>query len=68
KPQPLLTPGRVARSMSVLFIQLGTPAQVPKLRGKSPGWTKGQPRTPGVRAPIVKKRYSKRKKQVQISV
>lgn len=67
KPQTHLTPGRVAQSMSALFTQLGTPAQVPKQRGKSSGWTKGQPRTPRVRAPIVKKRYSKRKKQAQTS-
>lgn len=63
KPQTRLTPGRVAQSMSALFTQLSTPAQVPKPRGKAPGWTKGQPRTPRVRAPIVKKRQSKRKKQ-----
>jgi hypothetical protein len=67
KPQTHLTPGRVAQSMSALFTQIGTPAQIPKLRGKSPGWTQGQSRTPRVRAPIVKKRYSKRKKQSQLS-
>jgi hypothetical protein len=67
KSQTHLTPGRVAQSMAALFSQLGTPAQAPKPRGKSPGWTQGQPRTPRVRAPIVKKRYSKRKKQAQTS-
>jgi hypothetical protein len=67
KPQTHLTPGRVAQSMSALFTQLGTPAQVPKPRGKSPGWIKGQPRTPRVRAPIVKKCYSKRKQPAQTS-
>lgn len=66
KPQTHLTPGRVAQSITALFTQLGTPAQVPKRRGKSSGWTKGQPRTPRVRAPIVKKRYSRRKKQAPI--
>jgi hypothetical protein len=66
KKQTHLTPGRVAQSMSALFTQLGTPAQVPKPRGKSPGWTKGRSRTPRVRAPIVKKRYSKRKKRGQV--
>jgi hypothetical protein len=68
KKQAHLTPGRVAQSMSALFTQLGTPAQVPKPRGKSPGWTKGHSRTPRIRAPIVKKRYSKRKKQAQKTV
>lgn len=67
KPQTALTPGRVAQSMAGLFATIGTPAQVPKLRGKSPGWTKGQQRTPRVRAPIVKKRHSKRKKRPQAS-
>ncbi len=67
KPQTQLTPGRVAQSMPTLFIQLGTPAQVPKPRGKSPGWIPGQVPTPRVRAPIVKKRCSKRKKQSQVS-
>jgi hypothetical protein len=38
KPQTHLTPGRVAQSMTALWGQLGTPAQVPKVRGKSPGW------------------------------
>lgn len=65
KKQTHLTPGRVAQSMSALFTQLGTPAQEPKPRGKSPGWIPGQPRTPRVRAPIVKKRHSKRKKRDQ---
>jgi hypothetical protein len=65
KPQTHLTPGRVAQSMAALFTQLGTPAQLPKPRGKSPGWPQGQFRTPRVRAPIVKKRHSKRKKQSQ---
>jgi hypothetical protein len=65
KSQPRLTPGRVAQSMPTLFTQLGTPTQTPKPRGKSPGWIAGQSRTPRVRAPIVKKRYSKRKKQAQ---
>lgn len=67
KSQTQLTPGRVAQSMPTLFMQLGTPAQVPKPRGKSPGWIPGQVRTPRVRAPIVKKRCSKRKKQSQSS-
>ena len=67
KPQTALTPGRVAQSMAAIFTQIGTPAQAPKPRGKSPGWTKGQLRTHRVRAPVVKKRHSKPKKQVQVS-
>jgi hypothetical protein len=63
KPQTALTPGRVAQSVAAIFTQIGTPAQAPKRRGKSPGWSKGQPRTHRVRAPIVKKRHSQRKKR-----
>ncbi len=32
-----------------------TPAQAPKVRGKSPGWSKGRTRTPASRFPVVKK-------------
>ena len=35
-----LTPGRVAKSMLSILVDIGTPAQLPKHRGKSPGWKK----------------------------
>lgn len=50
-----LSPGRVAQSMISLLVEIGTPAQSPKPRGKSPGWTKGNTRTKPSRYPTVKK-------------
>jgi hypothetical protein len=44
KAQTHLTPGRVLRSIGPIFSQIGTPAQPPKTRGKSPGWPKGRTR------------------------
>ena len=32
-----LTPGRIAQSISGVFAAIGTPAQSPQPRGKSPG-------------------------------
>ncbi len=60
--QKTLSPGRVAQSFGVILATIGTPAQAPKPRGKSPGWTPGHPRTPTIRYPSIKKRASKRKK------
>ncbi|MCE2673569.1 MAG: hypothetical protein LW635_08190 [Microcystis sp. 53598_E5] len=42
KPQTLLTPERVAQSLFSLLIEIGSPAQPPKTRGKSPGWEKAE--------------------------
>lgn len=44
KAQPVLTPTRVLRGLGAIFAQLGTPAQPPQPRGKSPGWPQGRPR------------------------
>jgi hypothetical protein len=57
-----LTPGRVAQSFAAILTQVSTPAQVPKLRGYSPGWPVGLVRTPRPFCPTVKKRYSKPQK------
>ena len=67
KPQPKekLTPGRVAQSFSRLLVAIGTPAKLPKPRGKSPGWQKGKNRTKKIRYPLVKKgkgRFESQKK------
>jgi hypothetical protein len=62
KPQKNLSPGRVAQSMLGLLVEIGTPAQTPKPRGKSPGWERGQVRTKRNRYPVVKKRKSPDKK------
>lgn len=67
KPQDNLSPGRVAQSFAAIIAAIGTPAQPPKPRGKSPGWPKGQPRTPRTRYPTVKKRVSKKKQSEETS-
>jgi hypothetical protein len=48
--------------MISVLVEIGTPAQSPKLRGKSPGWAKGKTRTKPPRYPTVKKRVSRPKK------
>lgn len=55
KPQRRLTPQRVQQSLKPIFALIGSPARLPKQRGKSPGWPKGKRRTPKVRYPVVKK-------------
>ena len=60
-----LTPGRVAQSFGSILAVLGTPAQPPKLRGKSPGWSKGRKRRSRIRYPVVKKGFSRAEKDGQ---
>ncbi len=55
KPQVRLTPGRVCRGMGGLLALIGTPARVPKPRGKSPGWPAGRLRGCRPRYAVVKK-------------
>lgn len=62
-----LTPGRVAQAMGGILARISTPAQPPKLRGKSPGWKTGQPRQRRIRYPVVKKGTAKPPKQPQQS-
>jgi len=62
-----LTPGRVAQSMLPVLVEIGTPAQLPKPRGKSPGWTEGNTRTKPPRYPTVKKRASRPPKSPKIA-
>lgn len=60
------TPGRVCQAMAGLIVVIGTPACVPKPRGKSPGWEKGRERSRRARHPIMKKarkRKAKRRRQ-----
>jgi len=68
KSQAKLTPGRVAQAMGGLLAVIGTPAQPPKTRGKSPGWPEGQTRHRRNRYPVVKKSTHKGKKQLSKSV
>jgi DDE superfamily endonuclease len=53
--QRAVTPRQVPRVMPSLLQQVGTPAQSPKPRGKSPGWRKGRRRTPAPRFAVVRK-------------
>ena len=62
KPQKNLTPYRVAQSMISLLVQIGSPTIRAKTRGKSAGFKIGQTRSKRKRYPIVKKRFSRRKK------
>jgi len=55
KPQTYLTPQRVQQGLPLIFAQFGTPARMPKTRGKSPGWSKGRRRTPKPHFKAVKK-------------
>lgn len=61
-PQQVLSPGRVAQAFPSIIAAIGTPAQAPKTRGKSPGRGQGEFQLPRTRYPTVKKRVSKRKK------
>ena len=63
KTHPRLTPGRVADSFATLLPELGTPAQLPKPRGKSPGWPTGRKRAHKPKYPVVRKPPKRRKKQ-----
>jgi len=58
KAQTRLTPQRVRQSLWTIFLQIGTPARLPKPRGKPPGWPKGKRRTPKLRHNVVKKGVS----------
>jgi len=62
KPQVRLTPGRVCRGMGGVLAVIGTPARVPKPRGKSPGWPVSRPRRRRPRYAVVKKGPPKTKK------
>jgi hypothetical protein len=62
-----LSPGRTANAFAPVLVVVGTPAPAPKPRGKSPGWTAGQPRSRRIRYPTVKKRFTKPKRNTQKS-
>jgi len=54
KVQIKLSPGRVCQGMQNILVAIGTPTQVCKPRGKSPGWPTGRPRTPRQRYDLVR--------------
>ena len=55
KAHPILPPGRVLRRIGAIFLLIGSPAQPPQTRGKSPGWPKGRPRTRPKRFKVTKR-------------
>lgn len=62
-----LTPGRVAQAKGGGLALIGTPAQPPKPRGKSPGWPTGEFRLRRTSYPIVKKGTTKGKSRLKTS-
>ncbi len=67
KARSHLSPGRAANAFAQVLAVIGTAAPAPKPRGKSPGWTPGQPRCRRIRYPVVKKRFTKPKRTTQKS-
>jgi len=53
--QEAVTPRQVRRCMPAILAQLGTPAQAPKTRGKSPGRAKGTSVAKAKRYPVIRK-------------
>jgi hypothetical protein len=60
--QDKLSPGRVAQAFPLILATIGTPAQPPKTRGKSPGRAQGHQPPLRKRYPTVKKHASKKPK------
>jgi hypothetical protein len=55
------SPSMVQRSFSRIIQEIGTPAKIPKPRGKSPGRTKGARQKPRKRQKVIKKSPAKQK-------
>jgi hypothetical protein len=55
KPQTRLTPQRVQQGLPLIFVQFGSPARRPKVRGIPSGWLKGRRRSPKPHFAVVKK-------------
>lgn len=64
--QDNLSPGRVAQAFASIVAAIGTPAQPPKPRGKSPGRATGERPAPRLHYPTVKKRAPKPKKPKEV--
>lgn len=56
------TPGRVRQGLGGVMAAIGTPAQAPKPRGKSPGWPAGKQRRPREEQAVVHKGHARRKR------
>jgi hypothetical protein len=61
RPIGVVSPSQVQRDWGRIIRQIGTPAQPPKRRGKSPGRAKGTRPGRRQRQPVVKKRHKTRK-------
>ena len=59
RPPQRLSPGRVRRAVAGLLGTLGTPAQAPQPRGKSPGRQPGQRPEPAPRFPVAHRPHPK---------
>jgi hypothetical protein len=57
------TPWRVQAGVASVLLGIGSPAEAPQTRGKSPGWERGRPRKPSERHPVVRKSARKRRKR-----
>lgn len=55
QPPEKMTPGRVHRGMGGVLAGIGTPAEAPKPRGKSPGWKIGRVRRKRTRHAVIKR-------------
>ncbi len=65
-PKRQATPQQVRRAMDRILCELGTPARLPKLRGKSPGRKPGAWVQPARRFPIIYKTKQKNKKTIAV--
>lgn len=69
KPLQHLSPGRVCQAMPAILARIGTPTQVCKPRGKSPGWKTGRARAHRpvydlIRSPDLARRENARKAKI----
>lgn len=67
RPQDKLAPGQVALAFATILAAIGSPANAPKPRGKSPGRALGGRPSPRTRYPTVKKRAPRAKKTQKVS-
>lgn len=61
-PTERLSPGRVRRAFAGLLVELGTPARMPKPRGKAPGRRVGDTPGPRTRHPVVRRTSTRPRK------
>jgi hypothetical protein len=68
RPNPeVASPSATQRDFGRILRQIGTPAQVPKPRGNSPGRAKGQRQKPRTRHPVIKKGTKKPEQAQQVA-